>query len=158
MKDKFNMVGTKVNEFSLPNNDGTEVAISSFFAQKNVVIVLLTDLHWPYCRAHVKSLSEDIEKFQALDTELYPILADTQAHAIGMWKAFAKRKFPIYYDDDESIVKKVLNQEWKIFKLGRMPALLIVDKNGMIRYAHYGDSMSDIPKNEEILQFIQNMQ
>jgi peroxiredoxin len=39
------MVGTKVNEFSLPNNDGTEVKITEFFGKKNVVVVLLRDLH-----------------------------------------------------------------------------------------------------------------
>ena len=66
-----------------------------------------------------------------------------------MWKAFAKRKFPIYYDDDQSMVKILLEQEVEDLQTGEMPALLIVDKNGMIRYAHYGDGLSDIPKNEE---------
>jgi len=32
-----------------------------------------------------------------------------------------------------------------------MPAQVIVDKRGVVRYVHYGKSMSDIPANEELL-------
>lgn len=31
-----------------------------------------------------------------------------------------------------------------------MPALLVVDKAGLVRYKHYGGSMADIPPNEAI--------
>lgn len=33
----------------------------------------------------------------------------------------------------------------------RMPASLLIDKNGEIRYEHFGESMSDIPENLQIL-------
>ena len=39
-----------------------------------------------------------------------------------------------------------------MFKLGRMPGLLITDKEGIIKYAYYGDSMKDIPKNEILIE------
>ncbi len=32
-----------------------------------------------------------------------------------------------------------------------MPASLLIDKNGEIRYEHFGESMSDIPENLQIL-------
>ena len=53
--------------------------------------------------------------------------------------------------DPDHSVSKLYGQEVKIFKLGRMPAQLIIDKNGLIRYKHYGSSMSDIAENSEIL-------
>ena len=75
-----------------------------------------------------------------------------------MYKAYAKRAFPIYYDQsDEKIAKSVLNREWKLFKLGRMPALLVVDKQQIIQYANYGDSMSDIPRNQEIIAVLEEI-
>ena len=43
------------------------------------------------------------------------------------------------------------NQEVNILKLGRMPAMFIVDKDCHIRYSHYGKSMSDIPEDSAIL-------
>lgn len=48
-------------------------------------------------------------------------------------------------------VADLYGQEWNIFKLGRVPALLLIDKKGRIRYQHYGESMSDIPENSLVL-------
>ncbi len=45
-------------------------------------------------------------------------------------------------------------QEVNLFKLGRMPALFVIDRQGVIRFAHYGDSMQDIPPNELVFQVI----
>lgn len=45
-------------------------------------------------------------------------------------------------------------QEVNLFKLGRMPALFVIDKYGVIRFAHYGDAMSDIPANDTVLAVI----
>lgn len=51
----------------------------------------------------------------------------------------------------------MLNQEKKLLKLGRMPGLLLVDKNGIVQYAYYGDNMHDIPENEEIIEVIKKI-
>jgi hypothetical protein len=48
-------------------------------------------------------------------------------------------------------VADLYGQEWNLFKLGRVPALLVIDKKGRIRYQHYSSSMSDIPENELVL-------
>jgi peroxiredoxin Q/BCP len=32
-----------------------------------------------------------------------------------------------------------------------MPAMVIIDKQGIVRFVHYGHSMSDIPENTEVL-------
>ena len=56
--------------------------------------------------------------------------------------------------DPEHRVLKTFGQEFKLFKFGRMPAQVIVDSNGLVRYVHYGDSMSDIPSTGEILEML----
>jgi peroxiredoxin len=45
----------------------------------------------------------------------------------------------------------------KLIKLGRMPASLLIDKNGKIRYKHFGESMSDIPENQQILSLLEEL-
>lgn len=42
-------------------------------------------------------------------------------------------------------------QETKLLKLGRMPAQVVVDKQGIARYVHYGHDMKDIPSNEALM-------
>jgi peroxiredoxin Q/BCP len=38
-----------------------------------------------------------------------------------------------------------------------MPAQVIVDKAGIARFVHYGHSMSDIPKNSELLELLDQL-
>jgi peroxiredoxin Q/BCP len=82
-------------------------------------------------------------------------LIDKEENAIKMEKEIAE-KYPIYYDEGEKVAK-MLNQEVKLLKMGRMPALLILDKKNIIRYAYYSDSMKDIPKNDEIFEVIKKL-
>lgn len=56
--------------------------------------------------------------------------------------------------DPKHKVLKLYGQEVNLFKLGRMPAQVIVDRDGTARYVHYGRSMSDIPSNEELLRLL----
>jgi peroxiredoxin Q/BCP len=53
--------------------------------------------------------------------------------------------------DPEHSISRLYGQQVKILNLGRMPAQLIVDKKGLIRYVHYGNSMADIPNSQELL-------
>lgn len=155
MKDKFNLVGTKINEFSLPNSRNEIRNISEFEGNKNVVIVLLRSKSWPYAKAHSKKLRKDHEKFKELNAVLYAILPDNLENAQKFESEYAQ-EYPIYYDNKKK-VNKMLKQEVKPLKLGRMPALLIIDKHAIIRYAYYSDSMDDIPQNEEIFKILENL-
>jgi len=59
--------------------------------------------------------------------------------------------------DPKASVLKKYGQEVNLFKLGRMPAQVIVDKAGMVRFVHYGHSMSDIPENAELLALLDQL-
>jgi peroxiredoxin len=59
--------------------------------------------------------------------------------------------------DAEHRVLKLYGQEIKIFRYGRMPAQVLVDRAGIARYIHYGHDMSDIPTNAEILGLIDDL-
>jgi len=48
-------------------------------------------------------------------------------------------------------------QEVSLLKLGRMPALFVIDRGGRIRYAHYAANMADIPDNEEVLRVLDHL-
>ena len=57
--------------------------------------------------------------------------------------------------DPEQRVLRLYGQEVKLLKLGRLPALMLIDRSGRIRFVHYGHSMADIPSNQEILSVIE---
>lgn len=73
-----------------------------------------------------------------------------------MEKRYAKGKYPIYYDQNNE-VKSILEKSFEIQNIGEPPTTLIVDKEGIVRYAHLGDASDDIPANEEIFMALQDL-
>ena len=72
---------------------------------------------------------------------------------------WAKESLPFTgLPDPSHSVLKLYGQEIKLFKLGRMPAQVLVDKKGIARFVHYGHSMSDIPGNEELLGILDGLE
>jgi peroxiredoxin len=59
--------------------------------------------------------------------------------------------------DPQHTVLKLYGQEVNLFKLGRMPAQVIIDRQGMACFAHYGHAMSDIPANAELLTLLDEL-
>jgi len=67
-------------------------------------------------------------------------------------RTWEKEGFPfVGLADPKHAVADLYKQEVNLLKLGRMPALTVVDKAGQIVYSHHGNSMSDIPEDDEIL-------
>ena len=59
--------------------------------------------------------------------------------------------------DVHSKVASQYDQEVNLFKMGRMPAIFVIDRQGHIRYRHYGDAMQDIPANQTILDVLDEL-
>jgi peroxiredoxin len=98
-------------------------------------------------------LRQDYKKFVKLNTE---ILVAGPENAEAFKEYWAKENLPfIGLPDPEHKVLKLYGQEVKIFKLGRMPAQVMIDKSGKVRFVHYGHSMMDIPENKELLDLIE---
>ena len=73
-------------------------------------------------------------------------------------KYWEEEKMPfIGCADIGSKVADAYQQEVNIFKLGRMPAEIIIDRTRVIRYLHYGESMSDIPQIQQLLEVIDTL-
>ncbi len=71
---------------------------------------------------------------------------------------FEKNDLPfIGLPDPKGGVLKLFGQEVNLFKLGRLPAQVLIDRQGIVRYAHYGNGMSDIPDNETLIRMIEEV-
>ena len=100
-------------------------------------------------------LRQDVDKFAAADTEIVVVGPDGPD---AFERYFIENNLPfIGLPDPGHNVLKLYGQEVKIFKFGRMPAMAVVDKEGTVRFVHYGSSMSDIPKNEDVLATLQEL-
>ncbi len=97
-------------------------------------------------------LRQDYKLFQAQDAEIIAVGPENAQAFKAYW---AEHQLPfVGLPDPKHTILKRYGQEVKIFKLGRMPAQSIIDKNGQVRYIHYGRGMQDIPENAELLQIL----
>jgi peroxiredoxin len=100
-------------------------------------------------------LRQDHTKFEEQETEVIVVGPE---NAKAFKKYFTENNLPFLgLPDPKHTVLKRYGQEVNLFKLGRMPAQVIIDKAGIARYAHYGHSMQDIPANEEILEILDEL-
>jgi peroxiredoxin Q/BCP len=94
-------------------------------------------------------LRHDYSQFVDRDIEVV-VVGPEDARAFGEY--WQKESLPfVGLPDAQHSVLKLYGQEVNLFKLGRMPAQVLIDKAGVARFVHYGHSMSDIPENAEVL-------
>ena len=97
-------------------------------------------------------LRQDYPQFVARDTEVVVVGPEDARAFAAYWQ---KESLPfVGLPDPKHSVLKLYGQEVKLFEFGRMPAQVLIDKAGIARFVHYGNSMSDIPPNEEIMALI----
>jgi peroxiredoxin Q/BCP len=95
-------------------------------------------------------LRQEHDRLAKLDVEVLVVGPEKPQAFRDYW---AKESLPfIGLPDPTHSVIKLYGQEVKIFKFGRMPAQMLIDKSGILRFVYYGQSMSDIPSVDDIEQ------
>jgi peroxiredoxin Q/BCP len=100
-------------------------------------------------------LKEDDQAFSSLKTTVVVVAPHDAETVAEYWKREALPMIGL--PDQEGRLAELYGQEWRLLKLGRMPALFLIDRKGTLAYAHYGESMADIPKNSEMLRILEGM-
>jgi peroxiredoxin len=100
-------------------------------------------------------LRQDYQKFSKRSTQVIVVGPEDARAFASYWK---DHDLPfVGLPDPKGSVLKLYGQEVNLFKLGRMPAQVIIDRDGVARYVHYGHDMSDIPANKEVLELIDQL-
>ena len=100
-------------------------------------------------------MRDDYEKFKQCGAEILAIGPNNEFAFRQYWR---NENIPcIGLPDPEHRVAVKYRQQVNLFKLGRMPLVCIIDKDGRIRYAHYSASMADIPENKTLLNVIDQL-
>lgn len=100
-------------------------------------------------------LRQDFEQFQARNTEVLVIGKESLPEFKAFWRT---NSLPFTgLPDPKHVVLELYGQQIKLLKLGRMPAQVLVDHRGIVRFVHYGNAMMDIPETTTILSIIDEM-
>ena len=100
-------------------------------------------------------LRRDYQQFVKLNTEILVVGPEDAESFREYWK---KESLPFTgLPDPEHKILRLYGQEIKLLKMGRMPAQMLIDRSGTLRYVHYSQSMSNIPSNDEITSLIEQL-
>ena len=100
-------------------------------------------------------LRQDYEKFVGSDVEIIAVGPENGAAFRKYWE---EHNLPFLgLPDPKHKVLKLYGQQIKLFKFGRMPAQVIIDKSSIARYIHYGHDMRDIPSNKVIFSIFDHL-
>jgi peroxiredoxin Q/BCP len=100
-------------------------------------------------------LRQDVGRFAEREAEIIVVGPENARAFAEYWQ---KQDLPfIGLPDPTASVLKLYGQEVNLFKLGRMPAQVAIDRAGVARFVHYGHSMSDIPANDELFAILETL-
>jgi|SRR5271157_4771924 len=100
-------------------------------------------------------LRQDYTEFEKRSTTILVVGPEGSSAFAKYWK---ENDLPfIGLPDPSHQVEKLYGQEIKLLKYGRMPAQVLVDREGLTRFVHYGQDMTDIPEDRAILALLDGL-
>ena len=90
-------IGQEAPDFTLKDQDGNDVTLSSFRGKQNVVIVFYPFTFTGVCEGELCSLRDDLSEFDAVKAQVLAISCDSR-HAQKQWATQQGFTFPVLSD------------------------------------------------------------
>jgi mycoredoxin-dependent peroxiredoxin len=146
--------GELAPDFSLASTAGKTTALSAYRDRKNVLLAFFPLAFTSTCTSEMCAFSDDFDAFVSADVEVLPISVD----AVPSLKEF-KNKYHLKVDllsdfrREVSAAYGVLRED--TFFSNR--AYFLIDRAGVVRWAHVETSPGQRRENEEILAAIREV-
>lgn len=138
--------------FEVTDYLGNKISLKNYQGSYNVLLVFNRGFVWPFCQKHMMQLHQEKKEYDKRNTRIIIVGPDNKE---AFEKFFNTNNYTfIGLPDAKNSILKTYGQEINIFKLGRMPAQVLIDKDGFARFVYYGHSMADIPENKDVLKII----
>ena len=131
-------VGDKAPDFTLFNQDGEPVILSSFKG-KNVVVLFFPAANTGACTTEMCTFRDELKEYENLNAQLLGISVDTH-FALKMFHEKNNYNFPLLSDFNKKVIKDY-DVVLDVFVPGKFDyfntakrAAFVVDKNGLIKY------------------------
>ncbi|MDD5224861.1 MAG: redoxin domain-containing protein [bacterium] len=145
-------VGMKAPDFSLNDFRGNPFTLSDHQGRNKVMLVLLRGFGCRNSQWHLDSLRNDYLKFRGSNAVVAAVGQHSRGEFSNIWKTFSLPFLGL--PDDRGKVAQLYRQKVVFEKLGRLPAIFIVDPLGFVSYAHYCADIFDFPTNEKLLPIL----
>jgi len=148
-------VGDAAPDFTLPDQNGNKVTLSSFRGKKNVVLVFHPLAFTSVCTVQMPGYSKERQSFEGLDAQVLGLSVDSApAH-----KAWAEQiggiEYPLLADfwPHGEVAKKygILRAEGYSER-----ATFVIDKNGIIRHIEVHE-IGKVPDRAKLIEILKTL-
>lgn len=149
-------VGDEAPDFTLPSHLDSNIKLSQYRGEKNVVLAFYP-LDWtPVCSGQIPGYQEILEKFDSLETQVIAISVDSVPSHKSWAYSMGGIDFPLLSD---FWPHGATAQKYYAFtKHGHSQRVVVViDKQGIIRYIDYHD-LDDEPDVNELFSALGELQ
>jgi mycoredoxin-dependent peroxiredoxin len=149
-------VGDVAPDFTLRTGNREEWHLADLRGKKNVVLAFVPFAFSGVCSTQLPSYEAELERFKDVDTEVVSISMDS-GYALNAWAKSMGTSFPLLSDFyPQGKVVDLYGLRHQVGMSNR--ALIVIDKEGVIRYIEVLDSPSDMPDNEDLFEALGKLQ
>ena len=145
------VAGERAPDFSLRSTSGATVSLAGFAGEKHVLLAFFPAAFTSVCTTELCAFSEDFDRFAGHGVEVLPISVDS-VDALAEFK----RKYDMKVDllsDFKREASRAYGVLWKDAFLANR-AYFLVDRGGVVRWAHVEAHPGLRRENHEILEQI----
>jgi len=148
-------VGSPAPDFTLDTTAGTQVKLSTFKGKQNVLVAFFPLAFTSTCTAEMCAFTEDYSAFEGHNVAVVPLSVDSVA-SLKEFKSKYSLKVDLASDFKREASRAYGTLLEHTFFSNR--AYFLVDKEGIIRWAHVEEKPGNRRENSEILAEIAKLQ
>ncbi len=141
-------VGSRAPDFTLPSTSGAQVTLSAFRGRSKVVLAFFPLAFTKVCTAEMCGFSEGFTEFAGVDATVLGISVDS----IPTLQAFKEQEgiaIDLLSDFKRDVCRQYGTLSEEQFFSRR--AYVIIDREGLVRWAHVERELGDRRENAELL-------
>lgn len=146
--------GTDAPDFSLPGTAGGTVTLSAYRNSTHVLLAFFPAAGTPVCTTEMCAFGEDFDRFSAAEVEVLGISMDSMDKLEQFRDAHGLRTQLL--SDIDGAVARQFGALWKSGTIANR-AYFLIDKAGVIRWAHAEEHPGLRRENAEILAAIKSV-
>ncbi len=140
-------VGQKVTYFELPDQQDYPWSLSGQLELGPVMLVFYRGDWCPYCNGQLASYAREVEEFENRGVQVAGISVDPPSNNAKMVGKL-QLPFPLLSDPEGELAR--LFGLWDDVEGVAVPAVVVVDQSGEVRYLYEGRDLADRPRDDEV--------
>lgn len=148
-------VGDIAPDFTLKTAKREDWHLHDFRGKKNVVLAFVPFAFSRVCSAQLPSYEAELDRFKDFDAEVVSVSMDS-THALNAWSKSMQTSFSLLSDFYPQ--GKVVDLYGVRNAAGMAErAVIVIDKEGVIRYIEVLNSPGDMPDNEDVFEALRKI-